>query len=430
MNKDKLSTEPYKGVRDFYPEDKAVQNYIFNTWHNTARQFGFEEYDASVLEPSQLYKSKGAQNEEMVNEQTYTFLDRGDREVTLRPEMTPTAARMVTGRAKELYFPLRWYSIPNLFRYERSQRGRLREHWQLNCDIFGTDDTTADMEILMVANQIFQNFGAENGEHYKICVSHRELLNELFQHLDLSAEQRLAITRQADKMQKMNVDEFFAVITEIAGSHTELILQFLQATDLAQIPKILHSSESYKEISGFIQNLSEKFSCPVIFDPSVIRGFDYYTGIVFEIFDLHPNNNRALLGGGRYDDLTSLFGGEKISGVGFGMGDVTMRDFLESHNLLTADITAPDMMIIPTDQEQNLKAEEVAHAFRLAGFATAVDMGGRKFSKKIAAAGEQLVEYAIVVGVDEVESGQYTVKKLADGSEVSGTLDELISEIE
>jgi Histidyl-tRNA synthetase len=159
MNK-KLSTQPYKGVRDFYPEDMAVQQYLFDIWVRTAESFGFQRYDASVLEPAELYQAKGAVNEELVSEQTYTFTDRGEREVTLRPEMTPTVARMIAARAKELAWPVRWYSIPNLFRYERMQRGRLREHWQLNCDIFGVRDTATDVEIIALAYEILMNFGA------------------------------------------------------------------------------------------------------------------------------------------------------------------------------------------------------------------------------------------------------------------------------
>ena len=145
MTDKKLKTESYKGVRDFYPEDMAIQRYIFDTWSKTAESFGYERYDASILEPSDLYKSKGAENAEIINDQSYTFIDRGERDVTLRPEMTPTVARMVAGKKRELKFPLRWYSIPNLFRYERPQRGRLREHWQLNCDLFGGNDYIALM---------------------------------------------------------------------------------------------------------------------------------------------------------------------------------------------------------------------------------------------------------------------------------------------
>ena len=174
---EKLSTEPYKGVRDFYPDDMRVQQHIFDTWSRTAESFGFERYDASVLEPSELYKSKGAENEEMVNEQTYTFLDRGEREVTLRPEMTPTVARMIAGRHKELAFPARWYSIPNLFRYERTQRGRVREHWQLNCDIFGSDDIAADVEIIALAYQSLINFGADPSLFVMSVNDRREMMD-------------------------------------------------------------------------------------------------------------------------------------------------------------------------------------------------------------------------------------------------------------
>src|SRR3989338_2736742 len=160
---EKLSTDPYKGVRDFYPEDMAIQRYIFDTWAHVAESYGFERYDASVLEPAELYRAKTG--EEIVNEQTYTFKDRGDREVTLRPEMTPTVARMVAARRRELSFPLRWYSIPNLFRYERTQRGRLREHWQLNADLFGVESIEADLELIRMADRIMKNFGAKQSDY-------------------------------------------------------------------------------------------------------------------------------------------------------------------------------------------------------------------------------------------------------------------------
>ena len=159
----KLSTDPYKGVRDFYPEDKFVQNYIFSVWKKIPELFGYEEYDASILEPSEIYREKSG--DEIVNEQTFTFTDRGGREVTLRPEMTPTLARMVAARKRDLGFPLRWYSIPNLFRYEATQRGRLREHWQLNVDIFGISNISADIEIIILANKIMEVFGAKQSDY-------------------------------------------------------------------------------------------------------------------------------------------------------------------------------------------------------------------------------------------------------------------------
>ena len=215
MAEKKLSTDPYKGVRDFYPDDMAVQRYMFSVWEQTAERFGYERYDASVLEPADLYKAKGAENEEMVNEQTYTFTDRGDREVTLRPEMTPTVARMIAGKRRELAFPVRWYSIPNLFRYERTQRGRLREHWQLNCDIFGTDDYSADIEIIALAHQIFMNFGADESM-FKILINDKREMADFYNSLGVTdPDTQLAINRLNDRFHKIESEKYQAELLSI-----------------------------------------------------------------------------------------------------------------------------------------------------------------------------------------------------------------------
>ncbi|KKQ82981.1 MAG: Histidine-tRNA ligase [Parcubacteria group bacterium GW2011_GWB1_38_8] len=248
----KLDTGPYKGVRDFYPEDMAIQNYIFDKWRKVSENFGYVEYSASPLEPTEIYTEKSGN--EIVNEQTFTFLDRGDRSVTLRPEMTPTLARMIAARRKNLKFPLRWYSIPNLFRYERPQRGRKREHWQLNCDILGIAGIEAEKEIVSLTYKIMKEFGAKD-EDFEIRINNADI-------------------------------------------------------------------DIFKEIGP---NL--------VFDSSLARGQTYYTGMVFEIFDTNKENARSIAGGGRYDDLLEIFDVEPIPTVGFGMGDITFRDFLETHGL-------------------------------------------------------------------------------------------------
>ena len=408
---EKLSTEPYKGVRDFYPEDMAVQQHIFDTWSRTAESFGFERYDASVLEPSELYKSKGAENEEMVNEQTYTFIDRGDREVTLRPEMTPTVARMIAGKHKELSFPARWYSMPNLFRYERTQRGRMREHWQLNCDIFGSDDITADVEIIALAYQTLINFGARP-EMFEIRVNDRREMKEFYHSLGVIDEDTITkVTRLNDRFNKMDRSDFMGELTEIVPGAAPAILAFLEDSDQTE-------NEVTKALNVIgINN--------VRIDRSIARGFDYYTGTVFEIFDTDPKNNRSMLGGGRYDNLTALFGVEGVGGVGFGMGDVTMCDFLESHDLLPAKKAGALMTIIPTEEGMNIEAEKAAMRFRAAGISAVVDISTKKLGKKIAGADHGGSGYIVVVGEDEVARGEYVVKNLADGTETSGTLDDL-----
>jgi len=417
MTDKKLSTESYKGVRDFYPKDMAIQSYIFDTWKKTAESFGFERYDASILEPSDIYKAKGAENEEMVNEQTYTFTDRGDREVTLRPEMTPTIARMVAGKHRELSFPLRWYSTPNLFRYERPQRGRLREHWQLNCDIFGTNDYTADIEVIALAYQTLIDFGA-TPEMFEIRINDRALMQRDYHALNIDDETIVKITRLNDRRKKIDPEAYRTELTAITGDDliTEEILILLDQSD---------------EQSDVIIGLEELGITNVVFDRSLSRGFDYYTGTIFEIFDISEDNNRSLLGGGRYDNLTSMFGGDPISGIGFGMGDVTMRDFLETHNLLPESVkmTCPDMVVIPTDSNLNLEAQKIARAFRGRGIKISVDIGTKKIGKKIADAAECGVTYTLVLGSDELESKTFTLKNLAKNTEESGTLDQLLTKL-
>lgn len=248
----KLDTAPYKGVQDYYPEDMAVLKYIFSVWRDVAEKSGYVEYGASPLELTELYTEKSG--DEIVKDQTFTFIDRGDRSVTLRPEMTPTLARMVAAKRRELKFPLRWYSIPNLFRYERPQKGRRREHWQLNCDLLGDKSLAADKEIVKLAYEIMKAFGARD-EDFVL------------------------------KMNNCNVDDF----KDVAPN--------------------------------------------AMFDADLARGQTYYTGVVFELFDTSPENPRALCGGGRYDNLLELFDVEPVPAIGFGMGDVTIKDFLETHKL-------------------------------------------------------------------------------------------------
>jgi len=410
MTDNYLSTDSYKGVRDFYPEDMAILRFIFQTWAKTAEHFGFERYDASIIEPSALYKAKGAQNEEMVNEQTFTFNDRGNREVTLRPEMTPSVARMVAGRRHDLAFPLRWYSIPNLFRYERMQRGRLREHWQLNCDIFGVDDYTADVEIIALAHQVLTDFGAKP-EQFEIKINSRRLMQEQIANKLTSADLLPDYLRLVDKKAKISAEEF-------AVEERKLLKEGTQVTIALN-----------DEVSKVLDGLSALGIRNASFDPNITRGFDYYTGTVFEVFDASSENNRALLGGGRYDNLTKMFGGEAITGIGFGMGDVTMRDFLETHNLIPGHIrsTAPHVMVIPMEAEQNLYAEQVAMHIRKAGHKVASDISPRKVGKKIGNASDQGCKFVIVIGANEMESGNLTVKHLPSSKEQTGTLDELMN---
>ncbi|MGH7141144.1 MAG: histidine--tRNA ligase [Minisyncoccia bacterium] len=398
-DKPKLSTEPYKGVRDFYPEAFAVQKYIFETMRTVAERAGYVEYGASILEPAELYRAKGADNEEIVNDQTYTFTDRGDREVTLRPEMTPTLVRMVAARRRELAFPLRWYSIPNVFRYERPQRGRLREHWQLNVDLFGTSSPAADIEIIAVAYGIMKAFGAKDDE-FVIRVNSRAALNRLAGHLGLNDETRHKFLYLMDRKSKLGPDAFD-----------------LELDALGIDPEKITLDDMSEDVAAVVRPLNDTGFKNVVFDPGVVRGFDYYTGVVFEVFDTNPENNRSLFGGGRYDKLLALFGEEKIPAVGFGMGDVTLRDFLESRDLLPAYVSPIAVYIAVADPPLALEAERLAGELRESGINTAIDFGERKLGDQIKSADKQKIPYLIVVGEDELKSREFIIKNLETGEE-------------
>ncbi len=410
MTQKKLSTQPYKGVRDFYPPEMALQQYIFNQWSRTAERFGFERYDASILEPAELYQAKGVGNEELVNNQTYTFADRKGRAVTLRPEMTPSVARMVAARARELTLPLRWYSIPNLFRYERTQRGRQREHWQLNCDIFGSRDTVADVEIISLAHQILLDFGADESM-FEIYLNDRQRMTAIYNHLGITdTEQITAITHLNDRFHKISAEEYQAALGEIVKDDG-------LAND---IYTRLQTKEKPAD-DAVMRGLAALGITNVTYDLTLARGFDYYTDTIFEFSDTAPENNRSLLGGGRYDNLTTLFGGDPIPGVGFGFGNITMYDFLDTHNLLPNTSIAPKLLVIPTDSDLNLEGQKIAQAFRTQDINTAVDLSDKKLEKRLSRATAAGVEYILVFGQNELATNKFTLKNLGQKTEQCDT---------
>ncbi len=411
----KLSLEPYKGTRDFYPKDQFVQNYIFSVWKKVCESYGYLEYGASILEETELYKSKSG--EEIVNEQTYTFIDRGGRNVTIRPEMTPTVARMVAQKRKELTFPLRWFSIPNLFRYERPQRGRLREHWQLNADIFGVDSIEADVEIISLAYSIMKGFKAKD-EQFVIHLNSRKFLNYLLrEYFRLSEEQALKTGKLLDRMAKMTPAAFEENGVEILGAAEFKTLQKIIGTnDLAELPEDLQKHDSVTQLKLVFEKLRGNGIENLVFDIGLVRGFDYYTGAVFEVFDTSPENARSLFGGGRYDDLVGIFDVEKVSGVGFGVGDVTIRDFLETHNLLP-EYASPVKLYICHLEGYVEEANKLANYLREQGVNAAVDLSDRKVSQQVKTADKESIPYVLVVGEEEIKSGKFKLKNLKESRE-------------
>ncbi|MBP9771986.1 MAG: histidine--tRNA ligase [Candidatus Pacebacteria bacterium] len=427
----KLSTESYKGVRDFYPDDQAIQNYIFDTWRSVLARYGYEEYNASLLEPAELYSAKT--NEEHVNEQTYTFTDRGDRQVTLRPEMTPTVARMIAGKRRELTFPVRWFSIPNVFRYERPQRGRLREHWQLNVDVFGVPGVTAEVETITIASRVMEAFGATKND-FVVKINHRAMYHTLFTDcFAITEEERRAAAALIDRKAKMSEGEFEEALVKILGAGADMLLNIFKATSIDELrthmPHCVGDTKWVDDLEQVIAGLSAVGITNVAFDPTLMRGFDYYTGIVFELFDTNPENNRALFGGGRYDRLLELFSDEGVPAVGFGMGDVTMRDFLEVRGLLPTRKSPADIMLCVIDENDRLKAHVIAESLRAQGARVMLSMKDKKLGDQIKTAEKMNVPYITVVGADELTTGTYSVKELTTGTETSLSQDGIAAHI-
>ncbi len=405
-----VSTERYKGVRDFYPADQFLQRYLFEHMERVCELFGYEEYAASALEPAELYRAKSS--EEIVSEQTYTFTDRGNREVTLRPEMTPTFARMVAARARDIALPARWYSIPNLFRYERPQKGRLREHWQLNVDMVGAEGVEADAEIIAVAHGIMRSLGAEERD-FEIRVSDRRILESIYKSVGIAKEYAADVTRLLDRRAK--IDDFEKRLTDMIA-HEEKAINLIAELERVTSTAYLEELRITLERMG-VHNM--------IVDTSITRGFDYYTGMIFEVFDTNTENRRSLFGGGRYDNLLGLFDGDSIPAVGFGMGDVTARDFLETHNLLPDYVPSTELMICVVDKESNAHAIQVAQALRREDVTVAINFSGKRIGDQIRAADKMRIPFVIAIGEKERLEGRYAVKNLASGAEITLPADRL-----
>ena len=426
-----LSVQPYKGARDFYPEDKRLQNYMFRKMSEVCESFGYEAYDAPILEPTDLFLAKG--NQEIIDEQTYTFLDRANRSVTIRTEMTPTVSRMVAGRRQELAYPARWYSIPNVWRYERMQRGRLREFWQLNVDIFGVDGIEAEHEIILLADRIMRSYNAKP-DMYTIKVNSRKLMNYLFrEYLGLSETQQDMFVRLIDRMHKMEPESFYAQADAVltpsqreAGVLAKLT-ELLKAEKLNNLPSGVETLPSVLAMKQLSDLLSESKVTNVRFDITLMRGFDYYTDIVFEVFDEHPENNRSMFGGGRYDGLVGMFGVEPVPTVGFGMGDVTLQNFLEGHDLLPALPPETDAYVVLLGDTVYERAQDVLAWFREEGLRIAVDMTGRKVEKQIKTAVKKGISYVIFIGDAELADDRYKLKNLTNGEEETHGRDRIIA---
>ena len=428
-----LSTQPYKGARDFYPPDKRLQKYMFAKWREVVERYGYEEYDAPILEPLEIYLAKTG--EEIVNEQTYAFEDRGGRKVVIRPEMTPTVSRMVAAQRQELGYPLRWYSIPNLWRYERPQRGRLREHWQLNVDIFGVKGIEAEYEMITLVDAVFKAFGAKP-DMYEIRLNSRKLIDTvLSDYLKLTDKERQPIAKLIDRMAKMSKSDFISKVDAVlsakakADGTAEKLLSLLGTKQLSKLPPELRSHESVAELESVLAWLAKAGIKNAVFDISIMRGFDYYTDIIFEVFDQHPDNNRSMLGGGRYDGLVGLFGVNPVPTVGFGWGDVTLANFLELHHLMPNLKPETDLYVVLAGDVAS-EAQKTINTLRAGGLNIAVDFSGRKLGDQIKTADKKNIENIVVIGEEELKTNKFSIKNLKTGKEQTLTTEAIIKKFQ
>lgn len=427
-----LSTQGYKGTRDYYPEDKRIQNYIFSTWKKVVESHGYEEYGAPLLEPLEVYTAKSGQ--ELAGEQTYVFTDRGERTVAIRPEMTPSISRMVAAKRQELGYPARLYSIANFMRYERPQRGREREFWQLNTDIFGVDSVYAEAEIISLAYRSVMAFGAKN-DMFVIRINNRKLINYMMSdYLNLDGVQSHLMIKLFDRKNKISAEDFAKQAVDIFGIENAKegvgkLNKLIFAKSVSGLPSELKDSDHVKELQALFSSLKEQGVPNAKFDITLMRGLDYYTGTVFEVFDTHPENNRSMFGGGRYDGLVGLFGVEPISTVGMAPGLTPMQLFLESHDLLPKMHSTTDLSLVVLAEEVTDDALRIANYMREEGVNVEVDLTGRKVDKQVKAVVKRQVPFMIFVGEDEVAHEQFTLKEVETSKEETLSLERIVSRV-
>jgi len=409
-----------KGMRDFYPEGMAVRRWMFDTIRDVSTQFGYQEYDGPCLEFLDLYAAKSG--EELVKEQAFVFSSPGDDLLTLRPELTPTLARMVAQKQYELPLPLRWWSIGPFWRYEKPQRGRTREFYQWNIDFIGTEATVADAEIVAVAATFFRTAGL-SPDQVRIYINSRRLMDQAFSSLEISKSLRSKVFKVVDKLEKLSEEDWISY-AQASG------LTKAQVTGLEDLLNNQDLWRESQELVEFFELISaygiEEY---VSFNPKVIRGLDYYTGIVFEAFEL-GGKSRAILGGGRYDNLVADVGGNPLTGVGFAMGDVVIELVLREKGVIPQELEeTPQVIVTVFDEQTMIESLKIANEIRNYGFTTVLYPDPDKLGKQFKFAGKAGIPIAIVLGPDEISNNQVAVKNLLTREQVMVDRGKLLTQI-
>jgi len=402
---------PVKGTRDFYPEQMAFRNWLYGKMRDVSQRFGYQEYEAPLLETLDLYAAKSG--DELVKEQSYVFTDRGGDAITLRPELTPSLARMVAQKQRELPKPIRWWSFGPFWRYERPQKGRAREFFQWNIDLIGAPSASAyaDAEIVTVLAEFFRSVGL-TPQQIAIKVNHRGLMEQQMQMLGVAPDQKDGVYRLIDKLDKLSPDEWTAYGRESIG---------LSGEQIERLRAVLSDRDLWKQSSDLttffaaMQDLGA--SEYVEFDAAIVRGLAYYTGTVFEAWD-RSGEFRAILGGGRYDNLVADVGGDPLGGVGFAMGDVVIGLLLEQLGLKPTLRPSPTRALVTVFSPELMGASaRIAAALRSAGVNAELYPEAARLDRQLKYANTFGIPFAVIVGPDEAAAGKATVKNLATGEQ-------------
>lgn len=422
------------GFRDFYPEDFSRRQHIFRVWRQAAFAFGFQEYDAPVLEPLELYKTKSGDE---IEAQLFSFTDKGGREVSLRPEMTPTVCRMVGAKAGALKRPIKWFSVAEFYRYERAQKGRLRAFNQFNADIFGEPGPEAEIELIALLIQCLAGFGLTKDD-FSIRLSDRDLWFFYLEALGFNEAQSRALLTAVDRHEKMGDDAFKAYVEvhgELPAGQKEKVLAFLKIKGLGELEAVLASFKSDKltaRLADWRKVLAGVSAMGlgdfIAVDLSVVRGLAYYTGFVFEAFD-RKGDLRALAGGGRYNDLVKKLGGPDLPAVGFAIGDVTTGLLIEQRGLAPAHGTAPDVYAVIGGEAERKAAFADIQALRAAGCRVEYPFKELAFGKQFKAAAESGARLALIYGGDELAKGVVKIRNLTDRAEHEVPRDQVVARV-
>lgn len=423
-----------KGFRDFFPDEMAERNHVFDAWCRVARRFGFTEYDGPPLERLELYTKKSG--DEIVD-QLYNFEDKSGRAVALRPEMTPTLARMMAARATTLPKPIKWFSTPQLFRYERNQRGRLREHFQLNVDIVGSREVAADAELLAVALSVQLELGL-TADDVIARVNDRRLVSGALDILGIDADKVPGVYAAIDKFRKVPPETFAKLLAD-AGTPEPAVTELSRLCDGSVSVFDWFSShaeqtdgptqKAVEELATYLALIGEMgFSDLVAVDFSIVRGLAYYTGIVFELYD-RKGKERAICGGGRYDDLVAALGGPDLPALGFGMGDVVLSLMLRDRGLMPQSPPRADAVVIPVGNELGPQARQVTTELRRAGVRTETPYVSAGVGKELKAANQHRIPFAVIVGPDEWDRSEVNLKDLRSGEQTAIPVSELAQRI-